>query len=227
MTAMLHCLVGDIVDEIGRALPGGWAAANDDGNLALIETLSARRLLDERGLMALLLRRADEERIAPRRGRAAAGAKRASSRAWSATTNGAVSAAAMALILARGQTPRPVRPVPGRIRRLPTADGRGPGSCRSPRRCARAAGDAARRSRPLLAAARDVLARPTRRSSIDALTAKLVATARREWRLEGRIDRSPRRMKARSASSPRPCARAPASPAKSRSTNCCPATRRA
>ena len=30
MTAMLHCLVGDIAGEIRAALPAGWAAANDD-----------------------------------------------------------------------------------------------------------------------------------------------------------------------------------------------------
>ena len=40
MTAMLHCLVGDIADEIRAALPAGWAAANDDSNLALVEALT-------------------------------------------------------------------------------------------------------------------------------------------------------------------------------------------
>ena len=30
MTAMLHCLVGDISGEIRAALPAGWAGANDD-----------------------------------------------------------------------------------------------------------------------------------------------------------------------------------------------------
>src|SRR5215210_9082853 len=64
MTAMLHCLVSDVADELRAALPSGWAAANDDSNLALIEVLTASRLLDEPGLMAMLLRRADEERIA-------------------------------------------------------------------------------------------------------------------------------------------------------------------
>src|SRR5436190_8003403 len=63
MTAMLHCLVGDVADELRASLPSGWAAANDDSNLALIEALSSSRLLDEPGLMAMLLRRADEERI--------------------------------------------------------------------------------------------------------------------------------------------------------------------
>ena len=43
MTAMLHCLVGDIADEVGAALPNGVAAANDESRLALIEALSAAR----------------------------------------------------------------------------------------------------------------------------------------------------------------------------------------
>src|SRR3954469_7445838 len=56
MTAMLHCLVGDIADEIRAALPAGAlsAAANDEGNLALLETLSAARLLDRAALVRLL-----------------------------------------------------------------------------------------------------------------------------------------------------------------------------
>src|SRR4029079_9898252 len=63
MTAMLHCLLGDIADEIRAALPSGLAAANDEGNLALVERLSRARLLDRSVLVRMLLRRADEERI--------------------------------------------------------------------------------------------------------------------------------------------------------------------
>jgi Uncharacterised protein conserved in bacteria (DUF2336) len=103
MTAMLHCLVGDIADELRAALPKGWSAANDQSNLELIEKLTAARLLDEPALMALLLRRADEERIAN-------GAKARSGRhdarilqGLVSHDNGAISAAAMALILARGR----------------------------------------------------------------------------------------------------------------------------
>ena len=59
MTAMLHCLVGDIADEIRSALPSGATAANDDGNIGLVETLSAACLLDRPALVRLLLRRAD------------------------------------------------------------------------------------------------------------------------------------------------------------------------
>ena len=103
MTAMLHCLVGDVADEIRAALPKGWSAANDESNLDLIERLTTARLLDEPALMALLLRRADEERIAN-------GAKARSGRhdarilqGLVSHDNGAISAAAMALILARGR----------------------------------------------------------------------------------------------------------------------------
>src|SRR2546429_7099937 len=64
MTAMLHCLVGDVADAIRAALPNGLAAANDEVEVALIEAMTSSGLLDEPGLMALLLRRADEERIA-------------------------------------------------------------------------------------------------------------------------------------------------------------------
>src|SRR3954447_7567478 len=103
MTAMLHCLVGDIADEIRAALPKGWVAANDESNLDVVEALTTSRLLDEPALMPLLLRRADEERIT-------AGAKARSGRhdarilqGLVSHENGAVSAAAMALILARGR----------------------------------------------------------------------------------------------------------------------------
>src|SRR6185295_18901448 len=103
MTAMLHCLVGDVADDIRSALPKGWAAANDESNLDLIEVLTRSRLLDDPALMALLPRRADEERITN-------GARARSGRhdprilqGLVSHENGAVSAAAMALILARGR----------------------------------------------------------------------------------------------------------------------------
>ena len=62
MTAMLRCLVGDIASEIRAALPSGWAGANDD-DAAMVNRWRAPGLLDDAGLIALLLRRADEERI--------------------------------------------------------------------------------------------------------------------------------------------------------------------
>lgn len=103
MGAMLHCLVGDIADEICAELPRGWVAANDEDNAALVDRLSQARLLDDGDLMALLLRRADEERIATA-ARARSGRRDARVlQGLVSHSNGAVAAAAMALILARGR----------------------------------------------------------------------------------------------------------------------------
>ncbi len=103
MTAMLHSLVGDIADEVRAASPGSMGAANDERNLALLEILSSARLLDRPALVRLLLRRADEERIA-----SAANARsgRREARVLQGLVShedGAIAAAAMALILARGR----------------------------------------------------------------------------------------------------------------------------
>ena len=77
--------------------------ANDEGNLALVDRLSGAGLLDRAGLVRLLLRRADEERIAT-------GAKSRAGRREARVIqglvshrDGAVAAAAMALIIARGR----------------------------------------------------------------------------------------------------------------------------
>src|SRR5438270_14035641 len=103
MTAMLHCLVGDVADAVRAALPSGRVAANDEGDAALVEALTASRLIDEPGLMALLLRRADEERIATA-ARARSGRREARVLQGLVSHDyGAVAAAAMALILARGR----------------------------------------------------------------------------------------------------------------------------
>ena len=103
MTAMLHCLVGDIADALRAALPSGKVAANDEGDSALIATLTAAGLLDEPGVMALLLRRADEERISTA-ARARSGRREARVLQGLVSHDyGAVAAAAMALILGRGR----------------------------------------------------------------------------------------------------------------------------
>jgi hypothetical protein len=102
MTAMLHSLVSDIADEIRAALPR-MSAANDDRNLALLQTLSSAKLLDRPALVRLLLRRADEERIATA---ANARSGRREARVLQGLVShqdGAIAAAAMALILARGR----------------------------------------------------------------------------------------------------------------------------
>ena len=103
MTAMLHCLVSDVADAVRAALPNGRIAANDEGDAFLVEALTASGLLDEVGLMALLLRRADEERIATA-ARARSGRREARVLQGLVSHDyGAVAAAAMALILARGR----------------------------------------------------------------------------------------------------------------------------
>ena len=103
MTAMLHCLIGDVADSIRAALPNGRAAANDADDAALIELLTLSGLLDEPELMALLLRRADEERISIA-ARARSGRREARVLQGLVSHDyGAVAAAAMALILGRGR----------------------------------------------------------------------------------------------------------------------------
>jgi hypothetical protein len=102
MTAMLHCLVGDISTEIRADLPTGWASANDD-EAAMIQRLTGAGLLDDPELVGLLLRRADEERIGTA-ARARSGRRDARAlQALISHDNGSASAAAMALILARGR----------------------------------------------------------------------------------------------------------------------------
>src|SRR6476646_7132943 len=103
MTAMLHCLVSDVADAVRAALPSGRIAANDEGDTALVEALILSGLVDEPGLMALLLRRADEERIATA-ARARSGRREARVlQGLVSHEHGAVAAAAMALILGRGR----------------------------------------------------------------------------------------------------------------------------
>ena len=103
MTAMLHCLISDVADAVRAALPSGRIAANDEGDAALVEALTSSGLVDEPGLMAVLLRRADEERIATA-ARARSGRREARVLQGLVSHDyGAVSAAAMALILARGR----------------------------------------------------------------------------------------------------------------------------
>jgi hypothetical protein len=64
MTAMLAELLGTIAEEIRATLPAGFVAANDEDNQQLFRELSEAGLLDQVDLITLLLRRADEERIA-------------------------------------------------------------------------------------------------------------------------------------------------------------------
>src|SRR3982751_835796 len=103
MTAMLHCLVSDVADAVRAALPSGRVAANDEGNTGLIGTLTLSGLLDEPGLMGLLLRGAGEERISTA-ARVRSGRREARVLQGQVSHDyGAVAAAAMALILGRGR----------------------------------------------------------------------------------------------------------------------------
>lgn len=102
MTAMLHCLVSDVVDELRASLPVS-AAANDGSTRPVIQCLSDACLLDRAWLVRLLLRRADEERISTA---AKARTGRHDARVLQGLvshSDGAVAAAAMSLIIARGR----------------------------------------------------------------------------------------------------------------------------
>ena len=102
MTAMLAELLGTIADEIRGALPANIVAANDEDSQQLLRELSAAGLLDQVDLIALLLRRADEERIANAI-RARSSPRSGFLQALIADEDELVSASAMALILARGR----------------------------------------------------------------------------------------------------------------------------
>ena len=103
MTAMLHALVSDIADELRAALPAASAVANDDDNSELVAELSAAGLLNHPQLIELLLRKAGEEQIASA---VKARSGRREGRVLQSLVSDddpSISAAAMALILARGR----------------------------------------------------------------------------------------------------------------------------
>jgi hypothetical protein len=176
MTAMLHCLIGDIADEVRGALPNGTAAANDESRLALIDALTGARLLDRSALVRLLLRRADEERIAAA---ATARSGRREARVLQGLVShgdGAVAAAAMALILARGRRRDRFGQCLLHFDDLSAEEGRILVHCV----CAVLRGElirmfgAAQTDRMLNGAAAQVLASHDPGNGIDALTAKLI-----------------------------------------------------
>lgn len=102
MTSMLAELLGTIAEEIRATLPLGSAAANDEDSQHLLRQLSDSGLLDHVDLIALLLRRADEERIA-NAVRARSAPRGGFLQALIADEDEGISASAMALILARGR----------------------------------------------------------------------------------------------------------------------------
>ena len=103
MTAMLHGLVSDIADELRAALPARSAVANDEDNSELVAELSAAGLLDMPKLIELLLRRADEEQITTAVRVRNGGRDGRLLQTLVSDENASISAAAMALILARGR----------------------------------------------------------------------------------------------------------------------------
>ena len=103
MTAMLHGLVSDVADELRAALPARSAVANDEDNSELVAELTAAGLLDQPKLIELLLRRADEEQITTAVKARNAGRDGRLLQTLVSDENASISAAAMALILARGR----------------------------------------------------------------------------------------------------------------------------
>ena len=101
MSGMLHCLVAEIAERLSAELPGAESGGERDHEL--VAELNRAGLLDEPELIALLLRRAEAERVGAA---ASARAGRSEARVLQGLVghdNDAVSAAAMALILARGR----------------------------------------------------------------------------------------------------------------------------
>ena len=103
MTAMLHGLVSDIADELRASLPARSAVANDEDNSELVAELSIAGLLDRPKLIELLLRRADEEQITTAVRARNGGRDGRLLQTLVSDENASISAAAMALILARGR----------------------------------------------------------------------------------------------------------------------------
>jgi hypothetical protein len=188
MTAMLHCLVSDIADELRAALPSIATPANDEGNLALIELLSSAGLLDRAGLVRLLLRRADEERIATG-AKARAGRREARVIQGLVSHNdGAIAAAAMTLIIARGRRRDRFGQCLLHFDDLPAAEARAlVCSLAAALRPNPTSGDAAEADRQLSASISQVLGRYDPGSSIEQLTALLVRLLDEEGELSDEL----------------------------------------
>ena len=101
MTGMLTDLVNSLSDEF-RALLAGAEPANDDGE-QLLDRLRSAGLLDIAELVQLLLRRAEEERLAAAIRTASGAGRPRLLQSLVSDDDGDISAAAMAVILARGR----------------------------------------------------------------------------------------------------------------------------
>jgi hypothetical protein len=98
MTAMLHGLIERIAVEIRARLSPAASASCDVGAPKLIGDLTRAGLIQDEALVALLLRRADIQRIASS-GRGG----RSTLQGWTASQDAEIAAAAMALVAARGR----------------------------------------------------------------------------------------------------------------------------
>jgi hypothetical protein len=101
MTAILHDLVGAVAGEILAALPANGTDAPEAAGLAA--RLSAAGLLDREELVSLLLRRADEHRVATAFAGRAGVRKLPMLPRLVGDGDALVAAAAMALVVARGR----------------------------------------------------------------------------------------------------------------------------
>lgn len=102
MTAMLADLVASIADELRAAAEIRFGPANDEGAGAF-ERLMPSGLLDIADLVALLLRRAEQERVAATIGPRGAGGPASFLHMLAASDDADVSAAAMAVILGQSR----------------------------------------------------------------------------------------------------------------------------
>jgi len=98
IAAMLRGLVGEIVDELISGLPALLAAQAEKGRETLYRRLRNAALMERQGLLALLLRRADEQQLATRSDR-----DHPTLAALISDDSAPVAEAAMALALARGR----------------------------------------------------------------------------------------------------------------------------
>ena len=98
IAAMLRGLVGDIVDELIAGLPRMIAAQAEKGRDGLFRRLRTSALMERQGLVALLLRRADEQQLSARADR-----NYPTVALLVSDDSGPVAEAAMALALARGR----------------------------------------------------------------------------------------------------------------------------